>query len=153
MNITPYNHKTCAVWHANALANRCNETVLAAMLVHPRHGNERRFAERGVEMVRRGNWAFAIYLPREAACDAMMAVADAIARTQRRSGLWLGRGDDESFAILRALAHSEVLVPLRQPARRAERDHCCRFAGEVNCRLVRASRARPPWELSKRHWR
>ena len=93
---------------------RCNEAVLSAMLLHPRHGRNRRFVQSGADIVRRGNWAFAAYLPRSAARDALTASAGAICRKQQRSGLWFRRnGERLSFAILRALAHAEVLGPLR----------------------------------------
>jgi hypothetical protein len=93
---------------------RCDEAVLAAMLIHPRHGKERHFVHRGAEMVKQGNWAFAVHLPRKAAGDALMESAPAIAAKQQRSGLWSrSNGDHLSFAILRALTHADVLVPLK----------------------------------------
>jgi len=80
------------------------------MLVHPRYRHDPRFVNCGTEMVRKGNWAFAAYLPRDAAHEALTASAGAIAKKQQRSGLWFRKnGEHLSFAILRALAHGEVL--------------------------------------------
>ena len=91
---------------------RCNEAVLSAMLVHPRYGQDCRFVESGKQIVRMGNWAFAAYLPRDAAHDALMASAEMIAKKQQRCGLWFRKnGECLSFAILRALAHGKVLQP------------------------------------------
>jgi hypothetical protein len=97
---------------------RCDEAVLSAMLIHPRHGKERRFVGRGVEMVEQGNWAFAVHLPRKAAHDALIGLASAIARKQQRSGLWSrSESDPLSFAILHALAYAKLLAPLRADGR------------------------------------
>ena len=93
---------------------RCDEAVLSAMLIHPRHGKERRFVGRGVQMVKQGNWAFAVHLPSKAAHDALIGLASAIARRQQRSGLWSrSESNPLSFAILHALAHAKLLAPLR----------------------------------------
>jgi hypothetical protein len=65
-------------------------------------------------MVRQGNWTFAVNLPRDAARAALTDCAGAIAKKQQRSGLWFRGKDGLSFAILRALAHAELLVPLME---------------------------------------
>lgn len=89
---------------------RCNEAVLSAFLSNPLYHGQSRLLDMGFQMVTRGNWTLAYYLPRGVAQDSLAEVLPAIARKQQSTGLWFrSNAPVHTYLILRALKHSGLL--------------------------------------------
>jgi len=89
---------------------RCEESVLSAFLCNPSYHDQTRLTDMGRQMVTRGNWAFAYYLPTSVAKESLEGVLPAIARKQQSTGLWFrNNAPIYSYLILRAFKKSGLL--------------------------------------------
>lgn len=96
---------------------RCTDAIIAAFLAHPKYCRRKDFIQTGVDSVvdkksyiHFNHWAFANYLPTDAARRALKQCLPDIIRRQLSTGLW-GRklAEKKSYDILKALKHSGMI--------------------------------------------
>jgi len=91
---------------------RCNEALYRRVCAILNTSTTSNIIEMGCEMVRKGNWAFAYYLPEKNARESLEKVLPAIVKKQLPSSLWFKKNAPVySYFILRALKHAELLKP------------------------------------------
>ena len=93
---------------------RCNEAVLSAFLSNPAYSLDAALVATGRRMVKSGNWAFARYLPPDAARDSLEGELPLIARKQQTTGLWFRKNAPIlSYLILLAIKRAGLLDEVR----------------------------------------